>query len=151
MIIAGDHVPVMAGELFELSGRTIAPSPLQIDGMAENVGLISTIGLITTLAEAKEVQPAALVTAKVYVPAARPVIVVLAPEPVVVIPPGFLVKVQFPVAGSPVKTTFPVGIEQVGWVLVPIIGAVGTTGAVLITTFADGVEVQPALFVTVKV
>ena len=149
-MIAGDHIPVIAGELFELNGRTIAPSPLQSDGMAENVGVMSTTGLITTLAEAKEVQPAAFVTVKVYVPAARAVIVALAPEPVVV-PPGILVKVQFPVAGSPVKTTLPVGIEQVGWVLVPTIGAVGTTGAVLITTFADGVEVHPAVFVTVNV
>ena len=64
-MIAGDHVPVMAGELVELNGRTISPSPLQGDGMAEKVGAISTTGLITTLAEATEVQPAAFVTVKV--------------------------------------------------------------------------------------
>jgi len=44
---------------------------------------------------------------------------------VVVVPPGDLVNVHVPVAGSPDNTTLPVARAQVGWVLVPTIGAVG--------------------------
>ena len=51
--------------------------------------------------------------------------VVLVPEPVVVVPPGDLVKVQVPVAGKLFKTTLPVATLQVGWVTVPTTGAVG--------------------------
>ena len=47
-------------------------------------------------------------------PVARPEIVVLTPEPVVVVPPGVLVNVQLPVDGKPFKTTLPVAIVQVG-------------------------------------
>ena len=43
---------------------------------------------MTTLADKEEVHPKALVTVKVYVPAASPEIVVLIPVPVVVVPPG---------------------------------------------------------------
>lgn len=39
--------------------------------------------------------------------------------------PGVCVRVHVPVAGSPLSTTLPVGTAQVGWVLVPIIGAAG--------------------------
>ena len=52
----------------------------------------------------------------------------LAPVPVVVIAPGVLVKVQFPVAGNPLSTTLPVATVQVGWVIVPTVGAVGDDG-----------------------
>jgi hypothetical protein len=45
----------------------------------------------------------------------------------------------------------PVGIAHVGCVTVPAVGAVGAPGTVLIATLDDAVEVQPALFVTVKV
>jgi len=44
---------------------------------------------------------------------------------VVVVPPGVLVSVHVPVAGNPDKTTLPVATLQVGWVMVPIVGAVG--------------------------
>ena len=50
------------------------------------------------------------------------------PEPVVVVPPGDLVSVQVPVAGKPFKTTLPVAKVQVGWVIVPTVGAVGVAG-----------------------
>ena len=40
--------------------------------------------------------------------------VVLVPEPVVVVPPGVLVKIQVPVAGKLFKTTLPVGAAHVG-------------------------------------
>jgi hypothetical protein len=54
--------------------------------------------------------------------------VVLVPVPVVVVPPGVRVKVQLPVAGKPFKITLPVATEQVGWVIVPTVGAVGVAG-----------------------
>jgi hypothetical protein len=50
------------------------------------------------------------------------------PVPVVVVPPGVLVRIQLPVAGSPLNTTLPVDTAQVGWVIVPIVGAVGDDG-----------------------
>ena len=57
-------------------------------------------------------QPSALVTGKVYVPATSPVTVVLVPEPVEVVPPGDLVKVHG--SGNPVNSTLPVATVQVG-------------------------------------
>ena len=50
------------------------------------------------------------------------------PVPVVVVPPGVLVKVHVPEAGKPPNTTLPVASEQVGWVMVPTVGAVGEDG-----------------------
>ena len=107
--------------------------------------------LITTSSETSEVQPSALVTVNVYVPVARPVMVVLAPEPVEVIPPGSLVNVQVPVAGRLFNTTLPVDSSQVGWVIVPATGAAGVGGGSLITTSSDAADVQPSALVTVKV
>ena len=69
---------------------------------------------MTTLADATEVHPEALVTVKVYVPVASPEIVVPEPVPVVVVPPGDLVKVQVPDAGKPFNITLPVARAQVG-------------------------------------
>ena len=69
---------------------------------------------MTTLADAEEVHPEALVTVKVYVPAASPEIVVLVPVPVVVVPPGVLVVVHEPVDGNPFNMTLPAATEQVG-------------------------------------
>ena len=68
----------------------------------------------------------------------------------VVVPPGVLVKVQLPVAGKPFKTTLPVDTEQVGWVIVPTIGAVGEEGGAVIITSADPDDAQPEELVTVK-
>lgn len=50
----------------------------------------------------------------------------LVPEPLLVIPPGFLIKVQFPLEGNPFKTTLPVATEQLVWVIVPMEGVEGT-------------------------
>jgi hypothetical protein len=69
-------------------------------------------------------QPAELVTVKVYVPVARSVTVSVAPVPDVVIFPGFRVTIQLP-AGNPLKTTLPVATEQVGCVGTPATGAAG--------------------------
>ena len=101
--------------------------------------------LMTTLAEAADVHPEASVTVKLYVAAASPMMVVLAPEPATA--PGLIVQLP---AGSPLRTTLPVGSEQVGWVTVPVVGAAGGSGCVLIITSADAAEIQPAAFVTVK-
>ena len=69
----------------------------------------------------------------------------------VVVPPGDLVRVHVPVAGSPDKTTLPVASAQVGWVMVPIVGASAVETCVLITTLADAGEIHPEALVTMKV
>ena len=61
--------------------------------------------------------------------------------------PGF--KIQFPVAGNPLRTTLPVAKAQVGWLIVPTVGAVGVAGWVLITTLAEAAEIHPEALVTV--
>ena len=69
--------------------------------------------------------------------------------PVPAIAPGLII--QIPAAGRPFNTTLPVvAIQDDGWVIVPIIGAVGATGAGLITTLADSTDIHPASLVTLK-
>jgi len=104
---------------------------------------VTGCALITTLADANDVHPNALVTVKVRVPAARPEIVVLKPVPAIA--PGLMV--QFP-DGKPLNTTLPVATAQVGWVIAPTIGAAGV--AATITTLPVAGEVHPTEFVTVK-
>ena len=58
--------------------------------------------------------------------------VVLVPVPLIA--PGLIVHVP---VGKPLKITLPVAVEQVGWVMVPAVGAEGTTGAGSIVTSAD--------------
>jgi hypothetical protein len=58
--------------------------------------------------------------------------------------------VHVPVAGNPLNATLPVPTLQVGWVIVPTVGAIGEEGAAVIITFADPEEVQPEALVTVK-
>ena len=70
------------------------------------------------------------------------------PVPVVTVAPGVLVKVHVPVAGKPFKITLPVAKAQVGWVIVPTVGAVDTNGCALITTLADAAETHPDALVT---
>ena len=74
----------------------------------------------------------------------------LVPDPVVVVPPGDLVNVHVPVAGNPDKTTLPVATLQVGWVIVPTVGAVGVEAWVLIVTLADAGEIHSEALVTVN-
>lgn len=86
---------------------------------------VSGWALITTFDDATETQPFELVTVKVYVPGARPDMVVLVPEPFVVNDPGLRVITQSPVAGRLLRTTLPVGSAHVGCVTVPGTGATG--------------------------
>ena len=74
---------------------------------------------------------------------------VLLPVPVVVAPPGYLVRVQLPEDGSPLNTTLPVATLHVGWVIDPVLGAPGVTGCEFMLTEAVGPDVQPSLFLTV--
>jgi len=74
--------------------------------------------------------------------------VVLVPEPVVVIPPGDRVKVHVPAEGNPDKTTLPVARAQVGWVMVPTVGAAGDAGCALISILPEAGETQPEALVT---
>jgi hypothetical protein len=99
--------------------------------------------LITTLADAEEIHPAASVTVKLYVPATRPDMVVLAVEPAIA--PGLIV--QFP-AGKPLNTTLPVADKHVGCVINPTNNADGVAGCALMTTLADAEEIHPDEFVT---
>jgi hypothetical protein len=69
--------------------------------------------------------------------------------PVDVVPPGVRIKVQVPVAGKPFKTTLPVATAQVGWVILPTVGAVGDDGWAMITTLTEASETQPEELVTV--
>jgi hypothetical protein len=81
------------------------------------------------------------------VPGARFEIVTDVPVPVN--PPGF--KVHVPVAGSPLRTTAPVGVvHEAGWVMVPTTGAVGADGAGSMVTFAEALDTHPRALVTVK-
>ena len=67
------------------------------------------------------------------------------------VPPGVLVKFHVPDAGKPFNTTLPVAIAQVGWVMVPTIGAAGAEGWAVITTLAEAKETQPEELDTVNV
>jgi hypothetical protein len=59
--------------------------------------------------------------------------------------------VQVPVAGSPFKTTLPVGsVQDEGCIVEPTIGAEGASGAGFITTLAVGREVHPVALLIVK-
>ena len=82
-------------------------------------------------------------------PAASNDSVVLLPVPVVITPPGVRVNVQVPDNGKLLNTTLPVATAHVGWVMIPMVGAVGLVGWALITTFAEAIETQPDALVTV--
>ena len=83
-------------------------------------------------------------------PAAKPVIVVLVPVPVVVTPSGLRVKVHVPALGKPFKTTLPVATLQVGCEIVPIKGGLGVPppSLLIVISIVEG-DVQVVLLVTV--
>ena len=69
--------------------------------------------------------------------------------PVPAIDPGLITQV--PVAGSPLRTTLPVGAaHEEGCVIVPTIGANGPAGTSFITTSVEGIDIHPASAVTLK-
>ena len=107
------HVPV-AGNPFKATLPVANTSVGWV--IVPTTGAVGAYGwaVITTLAEAEEIHPEALVTVKVYVPAASNKIVELVPVPVVVVPPGERVRVHVPFAGNPLKTTLPVAKAQLG-------------------------------------
>jgi hypothetical protein len=80
-----------------------------------------------------------------YVPAAKPDMVVLAVEPAIA--PGLII--QFP-AGKPLNTTLPVATVQVGCMMMPANGAVGVAGCGLIVTIVPE-EIKPSEFFAVTV
>jgi hypothetical protein len=77
--------------------------------------------------------------------------VVLDPVPVVIIPSGLRVNVHVPVLGKPFSTTLLVATAQLGGVIVPTEGVLGTDCAALITTVEDARDVQPVELFTVNV
>lgn len=105
---------------------------------------------IVTGADWGELQPNELVTVKVNTPPGRLEIVLLTPVPVVRTAPGVLVIVHVPDEGKPFSATLPDGTANVGWVIVPITGAVGTGGCAGTTTLAEADDKQPSSVVTVK-
>ena len=54
-----------------------------------------------------------------------------------------------PEAGNPLKTTLPVAIAQVGWMIIPTVGEVGEGGCAVITTLAEAGDTQLEELVTV--
>ena len=81
---------------------------------------------MTTLADAADIHPAALVTVKVYVPVGRPETVVEVPVTLEITLSGLRVNIHVPEDGNPLRTTLPVATVHVGWVLAPTAGAAGT-------------------------
>ena len=66
------------------------------------------------------------------------------------LPEGVPVTVHAPDAGNPLKATLPVIVTQVGWVIVPTVGAEGTISAALTTALPEAADVQlPLLTVNV--
>ena len=81
---------------------------------------------------------------------AKPETVAVVPVPVLLTAPGFRVSVQFP-EGKPLRGTLPVAVVQVGWIMVPIMGAADGAGAASIMALLEAAETQPSALVTVKV
>ena len=80
------------------------------------LGALGVAGCALIVADevAAEVHPEVFVTAKVYVPAANPLNVLVVPLPVMVEPPGVAVTVHVPLAGKPPSDTLPVAMAHVG-------------------------------------
>ena len=61
--------------------------------------------------------------------------------------PGFIVQLP---DGRPLKSTLPVAAPQVGWIMVPTVGADGADGSLRLTVVPTVFDVQPAPVVTLK-
>lgn len=120
---------------------------------AEGSVIISTgtpgVEIVTGI-DSVEVHPAEFVTLNVKTPPPRFVNVLLVPVPIVVTPPGKIVITHEPVDGNSLSNTLPVGISNVGCIIVPTAGAEGVVGCTGITTFAEGTDKHPSAVVTVK-
>lgn len=112
---AGNPLKATLPVATEQVGCVIVPT-IKADGIAG-------CALITTLADAKDIHPAELVTVKVCIPANRPDIVALLPLPAIA--PGFITQLP---EGKPLSTTLPVADIQVGCVIAPTAGADGVAG-----------------------
>ncbi len=84
-------------------------------------------------------------------PGGSPVTVVPKPVPVVVMVPGYRVRIQVPVAGSPDRITLPVNNVHVGWITVITRGAEGLLTDPHDTKKFAPVDVHPDEFRTVMV
>jgi hypothetical protein len=103
---------------------------------------------MTTLADAADIHPVALVTVKVYVPVGRPETVVLDPVPLEITLSGLRVNIHVPEDGNPLRITLPVAKVHVGWVLAPTAGAAGTGLTVKVYVAEAAVQGAPSgLFV----
>lgn len=117
VMVATDELLLV--QLPPADGVTLAEAPTQTEFAPPNVGLPG-IGLMVACTELVEVQLLEFFTLNVYVVfTGNPVTVYEVPDPTYVIAPGFLVMVQVPIEGNPLRITLPVGTVQVGWVMVP--------------------------------
>jgi hypothetical protein len=114
------------------------------------VGGVGALFIVVLDAVAADVQPLALVTVNVYVPAANPVNVVVVPVPDFVEPP-VAVTVHVPVAGRPLNSTLPVETLQVGWVILPIEGAAGNALMVISLVTLDVHPFSVTVYVIIAV
>jgi hypothetical protein len=125
---------------------TLPVAKVQVGGvikLAEGADGVGGCAFTITFSDGADIHPVELVTVKVYVPDGSAEIVVAVPVPEIVTPPGFMVNVQLPAAGNPLRNTLPADIAHVGWVMVPTTGTDGDVGGGLITISADGTEVHP--------
>ena len=85
------------------------------------------IEFICALTDGTDKQPPEFVTMKEQLVAGfKPLKLVLVPFPVIVAPPGKAVTVQSPAEGRPDNWTEAVGVEHVGCVISPNVGAEGS-------------------------
>jgi hypothetical protein len=140
VIAPGLIVQVPAGKPFK---TTDPVATAQVGCVISAVGApgVPKLAVITTFADAEEIQPDASVTVKLYVPATKPVMVVLAVEPVIA--PGLIVQLP---AGKPLIITLPVANAQVGCVINPAKGAEGMALTISVAIF-DVALFRPVQFV----